>query len=45
MRAGDTLYFPPNTLDWGYNYGSDTCEMLESLTPRTEDALEAYAIK
>lgn len=45
MRKGDTLYFPPNTWHWGYNFGSETCRILESLTPRTEEAVEAYAIK
>jgi quercetin dioxygenase-like cupin family protein len=45
LREGDTLYFPPNTWHWGYNFGNETCHMLESLTPRTEEAVEAYAIK
>ncbi len=45
IRKGDTLYFPPNTWHWGYNFGSETCHILESLTPRTEEAVEAYAVK
>ena len=45
LRKGDTLYFPPNTWHWGYNFGSETCRILESLTPRTEEAIEAYAVK
>ena len=45
MKKGDTLYFPPNTWHWGYNFGSETCHILESLTPRTEEAVEAYAVK
>ena len=45
LRKGDTLYFPPNTWHWGYNFGSETSHILESLTPRTEEAIEAYAIK
>jgi quercetin dioxygenase-like cupin family protein len=45
LRKGDTLYFPPNTWHWGYNFGSETCRILESLTPRTEEAVEAYAVK
>ena len=45
LRKGDTLYFPPNTWHWGYNFGSETCHILESLTPRTEEAVEAYAVK
>jgi quercetin dioxygenase-like cupin family protein len=45
LQAGDTLYFPPNTWHWGYNFGSETCRILESLTPRTEEAIEAYAIR
>lgn len=45
LRKGDTLYFPPNTWHWGYNFGSETSHILECLTPRTEEAVEAYAIK
>jgi quercetin dioxygenase-like cupin family protein len=45
LKKGDTLYFPPNTWHWGYNFGSETCHILECLTPRTEEAVEAYAIK
>jgi quercetin dioxygenase-like cupin family protein len=43
LRRGDTLYFPPDTWHWGYNFGSETCRILECLTPRTEEACEAYA--
>ena len=35
LRKGDTLYFPPNTWHWGYNFGSETSHILECLTPRT----------
>jgi quercetin dioxygenase-like cupin family protein len=45
LRKGDTLYFPPNTWHWGYNFGDESSHILESLTPRTEEAVEAYAIK
>jgi quercetin dioxygenase-like cupin family protein len=45
LKKGDTLYFPPNTWHWGYNFGSETSHILECLTPRTEEAVEAYAIK
>lgn len=45
LRKGDTLYFPPDTWHWGYNFGSETSHILECLTPRTEEAIEAYAIK
>lgn len=45
LRKGDTLYFPPNTWHWGYNFGAETCRILESLTPRTEAAIEAYAVR
>jgi quercetin dioxygenase-like cupin family protein len=45
LRKGDTLYFPPNTWHWGYNFGAETCRILESLTPRTEEAIEAYAVR
>ncbi|MCX7305446.1 MAG: cupin domain-containing protein [Hyphomicrobiales bacterium] len=45
LKKGDTLYFPPNTWHWGYNFGSETCWILESLTPRNEEAIEAYAVK
>jgi len=45
LETGDTLYFPPNTWHWGYNFGRETCHVLESLTPRTEEAVEAYAAK
>jgi quercetin dioxygenase-like cupin family protein len=45
LRRGDTLYFPPDTWHWGYNFGSETCRILESLTPRTEAAIEAYAVR
>jgi quercetin dioxygenase-like cupin family protein len=45
LHVGDTLYFPPNTWHWGYNFGSETCRILECLTPRTEEAVEAYAKK
>jgi quercetin dioxygenase-like cupin family protein len=45
LRKGDTLYFPPNTWHWGYNFGSETCHVLECLAPRTEEAVEAYAKK
>jgi quercetin dioxygenase-like cupin family protein len=45
LRKGDTLYFPPNTWHWGYNFGPETCIILESLTPRTEEAIEAHAIR
>ena len=38
LRKGDMLYFPPNTWHWGYNFGSETCHILECLTPRLEDA-------
>jgi quercetin dioxygenase-like cupin family protein len=43
LNTGDTLYFPPNTWHWGYNFGAETCHVLECLTPRTEEAVEAYA--
>jgi len=43
LRRGDTLYFPPDTWHWGYNFGQETCHVLECLTPRTEEAVEAYA--
>jgi quercetin dioxygenase-like cupin family protein len=45
LRKGDSLYFPPDTWHWGYNFGSETCHVLECLTPRTEEAVEAYAVK
>jgi quercetin dioxygenase-like cupin family protein len=45
LKKGDTLYFPPDTWHWGYNFGSESCRMLECLTPRTEEAVEAYAKK
>jgi quercetin dioxygenase-like cupin family protein len=45
LRKGDTLYFPPNTWHWGYNFGSETSHILECLTPRAEEAVEAYAVK
>ena len=45
LRKGDTLYFPPNTWHWGYNFGSETSHILECLTPRVEEAIEAYAVK
>jgi quercetin dioxygenase-like cupin family protein len=45
LNSGDTLYFPPNTWHWGYNFGHETCHVLECLTPRTEEAVEAYAKK
>jgi quercetin dioxygenase-like cupin family protein len=43
LGKGDTLYFPPNTWHWGYNFGSETTHILECLTPRTEEAVEAHA--
>jgi quercetin dioxygenase-like cupin family protein len=43
LKKGDTLYFPPNTWHWGYNFAGETCHVLECLTPRTEAAVEAYA--
>jgi quercetin dioxygenase-like cupin family protein len=45
LRKGDTLYFPPNTWHWGYNFGSEASHILECLTPRVEEAVEAYAAK
>ncbi|MFM9843860.1 MAG: cupin domain-containing protein [Dongiaceae bacterium] len=45
LRRGDMLYFPPNTWHWGYNFGTEECRILESLTPRLEDHIEAYAAK
>jgi len=45
LRKGDSLYFPPNTWHWGYNFGSESCHVLECLTPRVEEAVEAYAVK
>lgn len=44
LRKGDTLYFPPDTWHWGYNFGSETCHVLECLTPRTPEAVELYAL-
>ncbi|MDP9138318.1 MAG: cupin domain-containing protein [Pseudomonadota bacterium] len=43
LKRGDTLYFPPDTWHWGYNFGPESCRILECLTPRTEEAVEAYA--
>ncbi len=43
LRRGDTLYFPPDTWHWGYNFGTETSRILESLTPRTTEAVESYA--
>ncbi len=43
LKKGDTLYFPPDTWHWGHNFGSESCRILECLTPRTEEAVEAYA--
>ena len=45
LHKGDTLYFPPNTWHWGYNFGPETSHILECLTPRVEEAIEAYAVK
>ena len=45
LRRGDLLYFPPDTWHWGYNFGTEECRILESLTPRVEEAIEAYAVK
>jgi len=45
LKSGDTLYFPPDTWHWGYNFGTETSHVLECLTPRTEEAVEAYAKK
>jgi quercetin dioxygenase-like cupin family protein len=45
LMKGDTLFFPPNTWHWGYNFGAESCHILECLTPRTEEAVEAYAKK
>lgn len=45
LRKGDTLYFPPDTWHWGYNFGAETCHILECLAPRTEEAVEAHAKK
>jgi quercetin dioxygenase-like cupin family protein len=45
LKKGDTLYFPPNTWHWGYNFGAESCHVLECLTPRTEEAVEAHAKK
>lgn len=45
LKKGDTLYFPPQTWHWGYNFGGESCRILECLTPRTEEAVEAYAKK
>jgi len=45
LVKGDTLYFPPSTWHWGYNFGSETSHILECLTPRVEEAVEAYAAK
>ena len=45
LHKGDTLYFPPDTWHWGYNFGAETCHILECLAPRTEEAVEAYAKK
>jgi quercetin dioxygenase-like cupin family protein len=44
LQKGDTLYFPPDTWHWGYNFGSETCHILECLTPRTEEACELHAL-
>jgi quercetin dioxygenase-like cupin family protein len=43
LRKGDCLHFPPDTWHWGYNFGSEECRILESLTPRLESHIEAYA--
>lgn len=45
LRQGDLLYFPPNTWHWGYNFSTEECRILESLTPRLEDHIEAYAVR
>jgi quercetin dioxygenase-like cupin family protein len=45
LKRGDTLYFPPDTWHWGYNFGAETSHVLECLAPRTEEAVEAYAKK
>lgn len=45
LSKGDLLYFPPNTWHWGYNFGTEECRVLESLTPRLEERIEAYAAK
>jgi len=43
LRQGDTLYFLPDTSHWGYNFGSETSRILETITPRTTKAIESYA--
>jgi quercetin dioxygenase-like cupin family protein len=45
LDKGDLLYFPPNTWHWGYNFGTEECRVLESLTPRLEQHIEIYAAK
>jgi quercetin dioxygenase-like cupin family protein len=45
LARGDTLYFPPDTWHWGYNFGAETSVVLECLTLRVEEAVEAYAAK
>lgn len=45
LRKGDLLYFPPNTWHWGFNFGDEECRILESLTPRLTEHIEAHAAR
>jgi quercetin dioxygenase-like cupin family protein len=44
LKEGDTLWFPPDTWHWGYNFGAEPCHVLECLTPRTAEAVELHAL-
>ena len=43
LRKGDTLYIPPRTWHFGYNFGTEECRVLESLSPPVPEAVDEFA--
>jgi quercetin dioxygenase-like cupin family protein len=43
LHKGDTLYIPPKTWHFGYNFGSEECRVLESLSPPLPESVDEFA--
>jgi quercetin dioxygenase-like cupin family protein len=43
LQQGDTLYIPPKTWHFGYNFGHEECRVLESLAPPIPEAVDQFA--
>lgn len=43
LKKGDFLHFPPRTWHHGYNFGTETCRIVEAITPAVREHIEDFS--